>query len=47
MQIRSLGEENPLEEGMATYSSIPTWNIPWTKELGGLRPIGLQRVGQD
>ena len=45
--VQSLGWEDPLEEGMATHSSILTWRIPWTEELGGLQSIGLQRVGQD
>ena len=44
MQVRSLGEEDPLEEGMATHSSILAWRIPWTEEPGGLQSIGLQRV---
>ena len=35
----------PLEEGMATHSSILTWRIPWTEEPGGLRSIGSHRVG--
>ena len=35
---------SPLEEGMATNSSIPAWRIPWTEELGGLQSMGLQRV---
>ena len=43
MQVRSLGLEDPLEEGMATYSSI-VWRIPWTEEPGGLQSIGSQRV---
>ena len=34
--VRSLGQENLLEKGMATHSSILAWRIPWTKELGGL-----------
>ena len=34
--VRPLGGEDPLEEGMATHSSIPTWKIPWTEEPGGL-----------
>ena len=34
-QVQSLGPENPVEEGMATHSSILTWRIPWTKEPGG------------
>ena len=44
-QVRSLGQEDPLEEGMATHSSILAWRIPWTEEAGGLQSIGLQRVG--
>ena len=47
MQVRSLGEEDPLEEGMATHSSILAWRIPWTEEPGGLQSIGLQRVRHD
>ena len=39
----SLGGEDPLEEGMATHSSISAWRIPWTKEPGGLWSIGLQK----
>ena len=45
--VQSLDWEDPLEEGMATHSSILTWRIPWTEEPGGLQSIGLQRVGQD
>ena len=44
---QSLGWEDPLEEGMATHSSILTWRIPWTKEPGGLQSVGSQRVGHD
>ena len=40
MQIRSLGLEDPLEEGMATHSSILAWRIPWAEEPGGLQSIG-------
>ena len=36
--------EDPLEEGMATHSSILAWRIPWTEEPGGLQSVGLQRV---
>ena len=36
MLVQSLGQEDPLEEGAATYSSILTWEIPWTEEPGGL-----------
>ena len=43
--IRSLGGEDPLEEGMATHSSILAWRISWTEEPGGLHPVGSQRVG--
>ena len=41
----SLGREDPLEEEMATHSSILTWRIPWTEEPGGLQSMGWQRVG--
>ena len=46
-QVLSLGWEGPLEEGMATHSSILAWRIPWTEEPGGLQSIGSQRVGHD
>ena len=46
-QIRSLGEEDPLEEGMATHSSILAWRIPWTEQTGGLQSTESQRVGHD
>ena len=39
--------EDPLEEGMATHSSVLAWRIPWTEEPGGLQSIGLQRAGHD
>ena len=42
-----LGQEDPLEEGIATHSSILAWRIPWTKEPGGLTSIGSQRVGHN
>ena len=42
--IQSLGQEDPLEEGMATDSSILAWKIPWTEEPGGLQSMGSQRV---
>ena len=45
MQFRSLGQEDPLEEDMATHSSVLAWEIPWTEEPGGLYPMGSQRVG--
>ena len=47
IQIRSLGEEDPLDKGMATHSSILAWSIPWTEEPGRLQSMGLQRVGHD
>ena len=39
----SLGQEDPLEEEMATYSNIPAWEIPWTEDPGGLQSMGLQK----
>ena len=45
--VRSLGWEDPLEEGMATHSSILAWRIPWTEEPGRLQSIGSQIVGHD
>ena len=41
------GQADPLEEEMATLSSILAWEIPWTEKPGGLQPIGLQRVGHN
>ena len=41
-RVRSLGREDPLEKGMATYSSILAWRIPWTEEPGGLQSMELQ-----
>ena len=46
-QVRSLGQEDPLEKEMETQSSILAWTIPWTEEPGGLQSMGSQRVGQD
>ena len=43
-EVRSLGQEDPLEKEMATHSSILAWRIPWTEEPGGLQSMGLQRV---
>ena len=43
-QFQSLNQENPLEEEMATHSSILAWNIPWTEELGRLQSMGSQGV---
>ena len=45
-QVQSLGQEDPLEKGMATHSSI-AWRIPWTEEPGGLQSMGSQRVRHD
>ena len=45
--VQFLGWEDPLEEGMATHSSILSWRIPQTEELGELQSMGLQRVGHD
>ena len=42
MQVQLLGEEDPLEEGMETHSSILAWKIPWTEEPGGLQSMELQ-----
>ena len=47
MQVCSLGQEDLLEEEMATHSSILAWEIPWTEEPGGLQYMGLRRVGHD
>ena len=47
MHIPSLGGEDPLEEEMATHSSILIWEIPWTEKPGGLQSMGLQRAGHD
>ena len=47
MQVQTLGQEDPLEKGMATHSSILAWKIPWTEECGRLQSMGLQRVGHD
>ena len=46
-QVQSLGQEDPLEKGMATHSSILAWRIPWTEEPDGLQSTGSQRIGQD
>ena len=45
--VRSLGGQDPLEEGMATHSSILAWRIPQTGKPGGLQSTGSQRVGHD
>ena len=45
--VRSLGWEDPLEEGMATHFSILAWRIPWAEKPGGLLSTGLQRLEHD
>ena len=47
MWVGPLGWEDPLEEGMATHSSILAWESPWAEEPGGLQSTGSQRVGHD
>ena len=47
MGVQSLGREDPLEEGMATHSSILAWRVPWTEEPGGLQSMGSRRVRLD
>ena len=44
-QVQSLGQEDPMENEMATHSSVLAWRIPWTEEPGGLQSMGSQRVG--
>ena len=46
-QVQSLGQENPLEKGMSTHSSILAWRILWTEEPGGPQSLGLQKVRHD
>ena len=46
-RVPSLGQEDPLEKGMATHSNILVWRIPWTEKPGGLQFVGSQRVGHD
>ena len=45
--VQSLVWEDPLEEGIATHSSILAWRLPWTEEPGRLQPMGLQRIGHE
>ena len=47
MRVRSLGREDPLDEGMTAHSSILAWIIPWTEEPGKLQSKGPQRIGHD
>ena len=46
-RVLTLGQEDPLEKGMAAHSSILAWRIPQTGEPGGLQSMGLQRIGHD
>ena len=46
-QVQSLGQEESLEKGMGTHSSIVAWRIPWTEKPGRLQSMGSQRVGHD
>ena len=46
-RVQSLGQEDPLEEGVATHSSTLAWRIPWTEEPGGLQFTGSQRIRRD
>ena len=46
-RVQSLGQEEPVEEEMATCSSILAWRIPWKEEPGGLQSLGSQRVGHN
>ena len=45
--VKDVGWEDPLEEGMATHFSVLAWRIPWTEKPGGLQSMEPQRVGQD
>ena len=45
MQVQSLSGEDPLEKGVATHSSVPAWETPWTEEPGRLQSMGSQRAG--
>ena len=46
-RVLSLGQEDPLEEEMATHSNILAWKIPWTEEFSGLQSMGSKRVGDN
>jgi len=46
-QVQSLGQEESLEKGMGTHSSVVAWRIPWTEKPGRLQSMGSQRVGHD
>ena len=47
IQVQSLGQEDPLEKGMATLSSFLAWEIPWTEEPDRLQHMGSQRIRHD
>ena len=47
IQVRSLGQEDPLEKEMATHSSTIAWKMPWLEEPDRLQSMGSQRVGHD
>ena len=46
MQLQSLGQEDPLQKEIATHSSTPAWETPWTEEPGGLQSVGSQSQAQ-
>ena len=46
-RVRTLGQEDPLEKGMATHSNILAWEIPWTEDPSGLQSMGSLRVGHN
>ena len=46
-RVQSLGQEDPLEKGLATHSSMLAWRIPWTEEPGRMPALGSQRVGHE
>ena len=45
--VQYLGQEDPLDKGMATHFSILAWRIPWTEETGRLQSMGSQKLGYD
>ena len=45
--VRTLGQKDSLEGGMATHSTILAWRVPWTEKPGGLQPMGSRRAGHD
>ena len=46
-RVQSLDQEDSLEQGMATHTSVLAWRMSWTEEPGGLQSMGLQRIGHD